>query len=112
MELSGEFSVKLLCEMMNIQRSSFYYHIRRFRDSACTIPEATIPMVHGKQEIVQLRISDSNSLPIHTPALDNSLEFAGDTVIRLTVHGIRIEITNAAVGETIANTITALQRLC
>ena len=24
MELSGEFPVKLLCEMMNIQRSSFY----------------------------------------------------------------------------------------
>jgi hypothetical protein len=59
-----------------------------------------------------LRISDSDPLPIHTPALNNSLEFAGDTVIRLTVHGIRIEITNAAAGETIANTITALQRLC
>ena len=100
------------CDMHHIQRSSFYYHIRRFRDSACTIPEATLPVVHDKQEVVQLRISDLDPLPIHTPALSNSLEFAGDTVIRLTVHGIRIEITNTAAGETIANTITALQRLC
>lgn len=100
------------CDMHHIQRSSFYYHIRRFRDSACTIPEATLPVVHDKQEVVQLRISDSDPLPIHTPSLKNSLEFTGDTVIRLTVHGIRIEITNAAAGETIANTITALQRLC
>ncbi len=100
------------CDQHHIQRSSFYYHIRRFRDSACTIPEASLPMVQGKQEVVQLRISDSDPSPIHTPALNNSLEFAGDTVIRLTVHGIRIEITNAAAGETIANTITALQILC
>ena len=100
------------CDLHHIQRSSFYYHIRRFRDSACTIPEASLSVVHGKQEVVQLLISDSDSLPIHTPALNNSLESAGDTVIRLTVHGIRIEITNAAAGETISNTITALQRLC
>lgn len=105
-------SDKEWCDQHHIQRSSFYYHIRRFRDSACTIPEATIPVVHDKQEVVQLRILDSDPLFIHTPALNNSLEFAGDTVLRLTVHGIRIEITNAAAGETIANTITALQRLC
>ena len=103
-------SDKEWCDQHHIQRSSFYYHIRRFRDSACTIPEATLPVVHDKQEEVQLRISDP--LPIHTPALNNSLEFTGDTVIRLTVQGFRIEITNAAAGETIANTITALQRLC
>jgi len=100
------------CDQHHIQRSSFYYHIRRFRDSACTIPEASLPVVHGKQEVVQIQVSDPDSFHVHTSALNNSLEFAGDTVIRLTVHGIRIEITNAAAGETISNTITALQRLC
>lgn len=34
MELSGEFSVKLLCEMMGIQRSSFYYWKKRLSDPA------------------------------------------------------------------------------
>lgn len=97
------------CEQHSIQRSSFYYHIRRFRDNACTIPEASLPVIHGKQEVVQLQISDSE---FHTPVLDNSSEFNNGTVIRLTIQGIQIEITNAAAGETITNTITALQRLC
>ncbi len=100
------------CDKHHIQRSSLYYHIRRFRDSACTIPEASLSVVHGKQEVVQLRISDSDSFPVHTPALNNSLEFAGDTAIRLIIHGIQVEITNTAAGDTIANTITALQKLC
>jgi len=100
------------CDLHHIQRSSFYYHIRRFRDSACPIPEAPHPVVSGKQEVVQLRISDSDSFPVSTPVGNHSLEFAGDTVIRLTVHDIRIEITNAAASETIANTLGALQRLC
>ena len=100
------------CDQHHIQRSSFYYHIRRFRDSACTIPEASLPVVHGKQEVVQIQISNADSFPVHTPALNNPLEFSSNTAIRLTIHGFRIEITNAAAGETIANTITALQRLC
>ncbi len=109
---TSTMSDKDWCDLHHIQRSSFYYHIRRFRDSACAIPEASLPVVHGKQEVVQLRISDLDSFPIQTPALNNSLEFSSDTAIRLTVHGIRIEITNAAAGETIKNTITALQSLC
>jgi hypothetical protein len=28
------------CDQHNIQRSSFYYHIRKLRDRACAIPEA------------------------------------------------------------------------
>lgn len=99
------------CEQHHIQRSSLYYHIRRLRDRACAIPEASFPVVRGKQEVVQIQFSDSDSFPVNTPALNNPLEIS-DTVIRMTVHGIRIEITNAAAGETIANTITALQRLC
>lgn len=34
MDLSGEFSVKLLCEMMGIQRSSFYYWKKKLSDPA------------------------------------------------------------------------------
>ena len=100
------------CDQHHIQRSSLYYHIRRLRDRACAIPEASLPMVHGKQEVIQLQFSDSDSFPVPPTVLSNSLDTSNDTAIRLTVHGIRIEITNAAAGETITNTITALQRLC
>lgn len=100
------------CDLHHIQRSSFYYHIRRFRDNSCPIPETSHPVVSEKQEVVQLRISDSDSFPVSTPVGNYSLEFAGDTVIRLTMHDIQIEITNAAASETIANTMAALQRLC
>jgi transposase-like protein len=100
------------CEKHHIQRSSFYYRIRKFRDNACIIPETLLPVVHEKQEVIQLQISDSNSISANTSAMNSSLELSNDTVIRLTVHDIRIEITNAATGETIANTITALQKLC
>ncbi|HCA70802.1 MAG TPA: IS66 family insertion sequence hypothetical protein [Lachnospiraceae bacterium] len=100
------------CDQHNIQRSSFYYHIRKLRDRACAIPEASLPMVHGKQEVVQLQISDPDTFPVHPTLLSKSLVPSNDTAIRLTIHGIRIEITNAAAGETITNTFTALQRLC
>ncbi len=99
---TSTMSDKDWCDLHHIQRSSFYYHIRRFRDSACAIPEASLPVVHEKQEVVQLRISDLDSVPVQTPALNNSLGFSDDTAIRLIVHGIRIEITNAAAGEAIA----------
>lgn len=100
------------CDQHHIQRSSFYYHIRRLRDRACAIPEASLPMFHGKQEVIQLQFLDSDPLPVHPIVLSNSLDTSNDTAIRLTIHGIQIEITNYAVGETITNTITALQKLC
>ncbi len=99
------------CEQHHIGRSSIYYHIRRLRDKACTVPEASSPVVRGRQEVVQIQFSDSDSIPVNAPALNNPLEIP-DTVIRLTIHGIRIEITNSAACETITNTFTALQRLC
>ncbi len=34
LELSGEFPVKLLCKMMSINRSSFYYWKKRLSDPA------------------------------------------------------------------------------
>ncbi len=37
------------CDLHHIQRSSFYYHIRRFRDNACPVPEASLPVVSEKQ---------------------------------------------------------------
>jgi hypothetical protein len=69
-------------------------------------------VVHEKQEVIQLQISDSNSFSVNTSAMNSSLELSYDTVIRLTVRDTRTEITNAAAGENIANTINALQRLC
>ncbi len=105
-------SDKVWCEQHHIQRSSLYYHIRRLRNRACAIPEASLPVVHGKQEVIQLQISETDSFPAHSPVPNKSLGFSNDIAIRLSIHGALMEITNSAAGETITNTITALQRLC
>jgi hypothetical protein len=42
---TGGMSDKNFCDMHHIQRSSIYYHIRRFRDNACPLPEASLPVV-------------------------------------------------------------------
>lgn len=108
--ISG-LSDKDWCDQHNIHRSSLYYHIRRLRDRSCAIPDASRPVIHGKQEVVQIQFSDLECFAANPPTLGNSMELSNDTAIRLTFHGFQIEITNAAAGETIANTITALQRL-
>lgn len=46
---TSSMSDKDWCNQHHIQRSSFYYHIRRFRDIAYIIPGVSIPVIHGKQ---------------------------------------------------------------
>ena len=54
MELSGEFPVKLLCETMGIQRSSFYNWKKRLSNpsSHTKIETLYIELVEGKNYLV------------------------------------------------------------
>ena len=103
------FSDKYWCEQHHIHPSNFYYHIKRLRNKACDIPESLNSLLSQKQEVVPLAFEEPIVLP-QTKQL-SSLE-PSETAIRITVHGFQIEITNAAAGETIFNTLSALQRLC
>ena len=106
---SSGLSDKYWCEQHHIHPSNFYYHIKRLRNKACDIPESAGSPLSQKQEVVQLSFQESTVLP-QTEQL-SSLE-TPETAIRITLQGFQIEITNAAAGETIFHTLSALQRLC
>lgn len=99
------------CENHQIERSKFYYHIRRLRNKACMIPDSTDSAIHVKQEIVPVPLTPKTPFR-HQPAVTAETWNAGEeTAIRLSIHGFHLEITNAAAGGIIAQTIAALQTL-
>lgn len=48
---------KAWCELNHIQRSSLYYHIRRFRSMACEIPDNPVSSCQEQHEVVVLLTS-------------------------------------------------------
>ncbi len=107
---SSGLSDKCWCEEHHIHTSNFYYQIRRLRKMACEIPEPIHSPCAEKQEIVQLSFDD----PVPCSPMKNSPAMNGsaETAIRITIHGVQVEITNAAASETVFHTLSVLQRLC
>lgn len=89
--------------------STFYYHVKRLRNKACSIPPAAVGAVIScqKQEVVELNFNSVSELPMNC-----SSEEITATAIKISMHWIQIEITNAAAESTIVQTLTALQKLC
>lgn len=106
---SSGFSDKDWCLEHQIGISTFYYHINRLRKKACSIPATASGIMTPcrKQEVVELNF---NTLP-EIPMSNSSGEIAS-TAIKISMHGIQIEITNAAAESTIFQTLAALQKLC
>ena len=48
---------KAACERNHIPRSSLYYHIRRFRNMACEIPDNPVSSCQEQHEVVALDFS-------------------------------------------------------
>ena len=99
------------CREHQIHSSNFYYHIRRLREMACEIPEPASGSTRaGFQEVVPITFEESFTNPSKP---DNDMKsFPFDTAIRITVNSFQVEISNHAAGETIATTLSVLQRLC
>ena len=99
------------CREHQIHSSNFYYHIRRLREMACEIPESVSGNTRaGFQEVVPITFEES--FP-NLPKSGIDMKSPGfDTAIRITVKGIQVEVSNHAAGETIATTLSVLQRLC
>lgn len=106
---SSGLSDKDWCMEHQIGISTFYYHVKRLRNKACSIPAATVGTVIPcqKQEVVELNFNPISELPMNC-----SSEEITATAIKISMHGIQIEITNAAAESTIVQTLTALQKLC
>lgn len=101
---------KTWCEEHHIQPSKFYYHIRRLRAKACEITERedTTPQ---KQEVVPVSFT-GQGFCIPQAGTAGVEEFHTDMVITIRMNGIQLDISNRAARETIANTVSVLQRLC
>lgn len=99
------------CREHQIHPSNFYYHIRRLREMACEIPESAAGSTHaGFQEVVPIAFE----VPFpNSPKPDAGMNRQGfNTAIRITVNGFHVEVSNHAAHETIATTLSVLQRLC
>lgn len=107
---SSGLSDKCWCEEHHIHTSNFYYQIRRLRDKACDIPEPASSSFSSKQEVVQVSFDEPAILPVQEKI--SCVPSSDETAIRITLHGFRVEITNAAASETVFHTLSALQRLC
>lgn len=101
---------KAWCERNHIQRSSLYYHIRRFRNMACEIPENPVSSCQEQHEVVAVDFSVPAESEITEQPRNETAAYA--PAIRVIYSGFSVEIQNTAASETIRNTITALRQLC
>ena len=97
------------CLKQQICISTFYYHIKRLRKKACSIPATVTDVVvpRQKQEVVELNFNAPSEAE-----MSNSSDEITATAIKISLQGIQIEITNAAAESTIFQTLMALQKLC
>jgi hypothetical protein len=100
------------CEQQHIQRSSFYYQVRRLRKKACEIPDNPVPSCQEHQEVVAIDFSEPDPLPEKIVSRNEPNGFPDAPAIRLVFSVFSLEIQNGAASETIRNTIAALEQIC
>ena len=100
------------CEQQHIQRSNFYYHIRRLRKKACEIPDNPAPSCQEHHEVVAIDFSIAEPFPEKNVSRQGGSENRNKPVIRLAFPGFSMEILNGAAGEMIHDTIAALKQIC
>ncbi len=109
---SSGISDRTWCEEHHIQPSTFYYHIRRLRKQACSIPESSAGTSVVRQEVAAVTFDEIESPKPLCPQSDTPSFSPMETAVRIHYHGLQIDIANSAAGTTIRNTIAALQKLC
>jgi hypothetical protein len=92
------------CLKNGIPPSTFYYHIQTLRSKACDIPSVIQQEQQSCHEVVPVDFINEKTITETEPT-----ELAA---VRITLHGINIEILNHAEQSVIANTLLALQKLC
>ena len=98
----------------NIKSPTFYYHVKQLRKKACELPEATKRSSTSEvQEVVPVFFRDEE-LPTPAVPLKASAQETTDhtATVRIQIHGIYVEISNAASQTVIQNTLSALRNLC
>lgn len=101
---------RVWCTEHHIHTSNFYYHIRRLRKLACEIPESSSVSASPKQEVV--RVAFDEPAEYSKTLQEDASASVFEPAIRIQIHGIRIEISNSAAGDTVFHTLSVLQKLC
>lgn len=97
----------------DIKSPTFYYHVKQLRKKACDIPENSFSRQRNDvQEVVPLFMDETPSVMANNNPLEQSDITDNTVAVRLSIHGISVEIANNATQEVIKNTISALQFLC
>lgn len=99
-------SDKRWCDENGISSSSFYYNIRRLRQKAAAIPVPTQRVLED-HEVVPIHF---NQLVVESPQTPK--QESDFPAIRLTFHGVSLEINNNADSTIITATLAALRQLC
>lgn len=97
----------------DIKSPTFYYHVKQLRKKACDIPENSFSRQRNDvQEVVPLFMDETPSVVANNNPLKQSDITDNTVAVRLSIHGISVEIANNATQEVIKNTISVLQFLC
>ena len=98
----------------NIKSPTFYYHVKQLRKKVCELPEATKRSSTSEvQEVVPVFFRDEELSTPAVPLKASAQETTDHTAaVRIQIHGIYVEISNAASQTVIQNTLSALRNLC
>lgn len=90
-----------------IKSSTFYYHVKKLRQKACDIPDNHCTMRQPEvHEVVPICLGDTlpSAVPSHNIGNVSHCSSSIDAAIRQKLHGVCVEITNAATQTAIQNT--------
>ena len=96
----------------NISSSTFYYHVNKLRKKACEIPANAFSGVSETQEVVPLIINEDLPQQKNNADIPETISSSDETVLRLTIQNVTVEISNQATQSVIQNTLSALRCLC
>lgn len=107
---SSNLSNKAWCEEHHIQISNFYYHLRRLRKKTCQSFDKTpgLSSHSSGQDIIALNFDDSTEEKTTHYHSDDSFR----SVIRISINGIQIDISNSATKDVLTETLHVLRHLC
>lgn len=104
------------CREHHISPSNFYYHIRRLRKKAYTIPETSFSgKINLRQEVVPVDIQEESPANITEVMIDPSSYLAGShaaSAIRIRFRNIQLDILNGADSDVIKAVLSAAGSLC
>lgn len=101
---SSGYSDSEWCRQNGIPISTFYRKLSDLRKKA-VLDEPVKPILHEKQEVVQVNLRDESPNIIQQPSKN-------EVGLRLNINGITIDILNGAAKATIENTLQSLRSLC